>query len=99
VPVKKGDRIADVDPRGSTDDLDHISDKSLRVADGVLEAVLGLLAEFSHVGSKAKAQGAAARKKKAPAKGATRAGKKSRSKTGARPAAKSRTKTAAKTSK
>ena len=45
VPVKKGDRIADVDPRGRTDDLDHISDKSRRVAEGVLEAVLGLMAE------------------------------------------------------
>ena len=42
VPVKKGDRIADVDPRGRTDDLDHISDKSHRVAEGVHEALLGL---------------------------------------------------------
>lgn len=44
-PVKTGDRIADVDPRGRTDDLDHISDKSRRVAEGVHEALLGLLSE------------------------------------------------------
>jgi xanthine dehydrogenase accessory factor len=43
VPVKANDRIADVDPRGRTDDLDHISDKSHRVAEGVHEALLGLL--------------------------------------------------------
>ncbi len=43
VPVKKGDRIGDVDPRGRTDDLDHISDKSRRVAEGVHEALLGLI--------------------------------------------------------
>lgn len=43
VPVKSGDRIADIDPRGRTDDLDHISDKSHRVAEGVHEALLGLL--------------------------------------------------------
>jgi xanthine dehydrogenase accessory factor len=43
VPVKAGDRIADIDPRGRTDDLDHISDKSRRVAEGVHEALLGLL--------------------------------------------------------
>lgn len=43
VPVKAGDRIADVDPRGRTDDLDHISDKSHRVAEGVHEALLGLI--------------------------------------------------------
>jgi len=43
VPVKANDRIADVDPRGTTDDLDHISDKSHRVAEGVHEALLGLL--------------------------------------------------------
>lgn len=43
VPVKAGDRIADVDPRGRTDDLDHISDKSKRVAEGVHEALLGLV--------------------------------------------------------
>jgi xanthine dehydrogenase accessory factor len=45
VPVKAGDRIADIDPRGRTDDLDHISDKSRRVAEGVHEALLGLLAK------------------------------------------------------
>jgi xanthine dehydrogenase accessory factor len=45
VPVKAGDRIADVDPRGVTDDLDHVSDKSHRVAEGVHEALLGLLAK------------------------------------------------------
>jgi xanthine dehydrogenase accessory factor len=44
VPVKAGDRIADVDPRGATDDLDHVSDKSHRVAEGVHEALLGLIA-------------------------------------------------------
>lgn len=44
VPVKAGDRIADVDPRGRTDDLDHISDKSHRVAEGVHEALLSLVA-------------------------------------------------------
>jgi len=43
VPVKKGDRIGDVDPRGHTDDLDHISDKSRRVAEGVHEALLDLM--------------------------------------------------------
>jgi xanthine dehydrogenase accessory factor len=45
VPVKAGDRIADVDPRGRTDDLDHVSDKSHRVAEGVHEALLGLIAK------------------------------------------------------
>jgi len=43
VPVKKGDRIADVDPRGRTEDVDHISDKAHRVAEGVHEAMLGLM--------------------------------------------------------
>ncbi|HQL31608.1 MAG TPA: hypothetical protein PLM67_15435, partial [Thermoanaerobaculales bacterium] len=46
VPVKAGDRIADIDPRGRTDDLDHISDKSRRVAEGVHEALLGLVANL-----------------------------------------------------
>jgi xanthine dehydrogenase accessory factor len=46
VPVKQGDRIADIDPRGDTDDLDHISDKARRVAEGVHEALLGLIAEM-----------------------------------------------------
>ncbi len=49
VPVKVGDRIADVDPRGRTDDLDHMSDKARRVAEGVHEALLGLLAEVAHL--------------------------------------------------
>ncbi len=43
VPVKVGDKIGDIDPRGRTDDLDHISDKTRRVAEGVHEALLGLL--------------------------------------------------------
>lgn len=43
VPVRAGDRIGDVDPRGRTDDLEHISDKAHRVAEGVHEALLGLL--------------------------------------------------------
>lgn len=43
VPVKTGDKIGDVDPRGRTDDLDHLSDKTRRVAEGVHEALLGLL--------------------------------------------------------
>ncbi len=46
VPVKKGDRIGDVDPRGRTEDLDHISDKSRRVAEGVHEALLDLMDEL-----------------------------------------------------
>ncbi len=44
VPVRAGDKIGDIDPRGRTDDLDHISDKAHRVAEGVHEALLGLLA-------------------------------------------------------
>jgi len=46
VPVKADDRIGDVDPRGTTDDLDHVSDKSHRVAEGVHEALLSLLSEM-----------------------------------------------------
>jgi len=42
VPVKEGDRIGDVDPRGFTDDLDHLSDKSRRVAEGVHEALVDM---------------------------------------------------------
>ena len=49
VPVKNGDRIADVDPRGRTEDVDHMSDKARRVAEGVHEALLGLLAEVAHL--------------------------------------------------
>ncbi len=40
VPVETGDKIGDVDPRGITDDLEHISDKAQRVAEGVLEAIV-----------------------------------------------------------
>ena len=40
VPVATGDRLGDVDPRGLTDDLAHISDKAQRVAEGVLEAMV-----------------------------------------------------------
>lgn len=40
VPVEAGDRIGDIDPRGITEDLDHVSDKALRVAEGVLEAIV-----------------------------------------------------------
>jgi xanthine dehydrogenase accessory factor len=43
VPVKTGDRIGDVDPRGRTEDIDHVSDKAHRVAEGVHEALLNLL--------------------------------------------------------
>lgn len=57
VPVKKGDRIADIDPRGQTDDLDHISDKAHRVAEGVHEALMGLLAEVAQRQSDAKKNG------------------------------------------
>ena len=46
VPVKAGDRIGDVDPRGTTDDVDHVSDKSHRVAEGVHEALLSLVTEL-----------------------------------------------------
>lgn len=40
VPVDPGDKIGDIDPRGLTDDLDHISDKAQRVAEGVHEAII-----------------------------------------------------------
>jgi hypothetical protein len=65
VPVKKGDRIADIDPRGRTDDLDHISDKAHRVAEGVHEALMGLLAEVAkrHPGPKQKKTGGSSRTK------------------------------------
>ncbi|MCD4749358.1 MAG: EF2563 family selenium-dependent molybdenum hydroxylase system protein [Thermoanaerobaculales bacterium] len=42
-PVKKNDRIGDVDPRGQTEDLTHLSDKSRRVAEGVHEALIDLV--------------------------------------------------------
>jgi xanthine dehydrogenase accessory factor len=40
VPVEAGDKIGDIDPRGITEDLLHISDKAQRVAEGVLEAMV-----------------------------------------------------------
>ncbi|NOZ78613.1 MAG: EF2563 family selenium-dependent molybdenum hydroxylase system protein [Acidobacteria bacterium] len=45
VPVKEGAKIGDIDPRGRTDDLEHISDKARRVAEGVYEALVVLLRE------------------------------------------------------
>ena len=68
VPVKQGDRIADIDPRGRTDDLDHISDKSRRVAEGVHEALLGLIAEMEQ-------RRRSTARKKSGATSATRRGK------------------------
>jgi xanthine dehydrogenase accessory factor len=40
VPVETGDKIGDIDPRGVTDDLWHVSDKAMRVAEGVHEAIV-----------------------------------------------------------
>jgi xanthine dehydrogenase accessory factor len=40
VPVERGDRLGDIDPRGITEDLAHVSDKAQRVAEGVLEAIV-----------------------------------------------------------
>ena len=40
VPVETGDKIGDIDPRGITEDLEHVSDKAQRVAEGVLEAIV-----------------------------------------------------------
>jgi xanthine dehydrogenase accessory factor len=40
VPVEAGDKIGDIDPRGRTGDIEHISDKAQRVAEGVLEAIV-----------------------------------------------------------
>jgi xanthine dehydrogenase accessory factor len=40
VPVGSGDKIGDIDPRGMTEDLEHISDKAQRVAEGVHEAIV-----------------------------------------------------------
>jgi hypothetical protein len=40
VPVDGGDKVGDIDPRGMTDDLEHISDKAQRVAEGVHEAII-----------------------------------------------------------
>lgn len=68
VPVKQGDRIADIDPRGNTDDLDHISDKSRRVAEGVHEALLGLIAEMERRRPKSRKKTKAPSPKKRAAK-------------------------------
>ncbi len=46
VPVDAGDKIGDVDPRGVTGDIEHISDKAQRVAEGVLEAIVLLKAHL-----------------------------------------------------
>lgn len=40
VPVETGDKIGDIDPRGLTEDIEHVSDKAQRVAEGVLEALV-----------------------------------------------------------
>lgn len=40
VPVSGGDKLGDVDPRGETGDIQHISDKAMRVAEGVHEAIV-----------------------------------------------------------
>ena len=40
VPVNAGDKLGDIDPRGITEDLNHISDKAMRVAEGVHEAIV-----------------------------------------------------------
>jgi len=86
VPVKQGDRIADIDPRGQTDDLDKISDKAHRVAEGVHEALMGLLAEVAkrHPGPKQKKgrrsspkkpiKAVSSKKKKLPATGRSTGG-------------------------
>jgi xanthine dehydrogenase accessory factor len=73
VPVKKGDRIADIDPRGRTDDLDHLSDKARRVAEGVYEALIGLQQEIAgrrRGGPKTKGKSAAKRSSSRTAKAA-----------------------------
>ncbi len=54
VPVEAGDKLGDIDPRGMTEDLEHISDKAQRVAEGVLEAVV-LQGERVHPGERARA--------------------------------------------
>jgi xanthine dehydrogenase accessory factor len=91
VPVKQGDRIADIDPRGNTDDLDHISDKARRVAEGVHEALLGLIAEMERRRPKGRKKKPAAAKKTVkpgPSRG-TKAKTKTRTKAPAKkPAAK-----------
>jgi xanthine dehydrogenase accessory factor len=40
VPVETGDKIGDIDPRGITDDIWHVSDKAMRIAEGVHEALV-----------------------------------------------------------
>jgi xanthine dehydrogenase accessory factor len=97
VPVKQGDRIADIDPRGSTEDLDHISDKARRVAEGVHEALLGLIAEMERRRPKSRKKKAGPKKKTKP--GPARGTKaKAAAKTEKRaPAKKSSTKVQAKT--
>ena len=40
VPVETGDKLGDIDPRGRTEDIEHVSDKAQRVAEGVLEALV-----------------------------------------------------------
>ncbi|HPS77901.1 MAG TPA: selenium-dependent molybdenum cofactor biosynthesis protein YqeB [Thermoanaerobaculaceae bacterium] len=40
VPVNTGDKLGDIDPRGFTGDLNHLSDKAVRVAEGVHEAIV-----------------------------------------------------------
>jgi xanthine dehydrogenase accessory factor len=86
VPVKKGDRIADIDPRGRTDDLEHVSDKAHRVAEGVHEAILGLLAETEMRRRESAKQGErAGRSRAAPTgKTAARGGKAKKAGGGAR---------------
>jgi hypothetical protein len=102
VPVKQGDRIADIDPRGDTEDLNHISDKSRRVAEGVHEALLGLIAEMERRRPKTrKKSGSPTAKKKAkpgPSRGTKTAAKKGASskKSAAKPKRKPATKSAAK---
>ena len=41
--LKEGDKLGDIDPRGIKDYCFTISDKSLAVGGGVLEAILGYL--------------------------------------------------------
>jgi xanthine dehydrogenase accessory factor len=41
VPVTKGLKSGDVDPRGSVIDYMTVSDKALAIGGGVLEAILG----------------------------------------------------------
>ena len=45
VPVKKGMKSGDVDPRGEKGYCDLVSDKALSIGGGVLEAILHFEAE------------------------------------------------------